>query len=79
MINRAMVILKYKDPAVKWINDADPNNDKPGITLESVNQDRTVFLIRYEDADTPDNLNDWISLNYEVLFEVELEGWYTDK
>ncbi len=79
MINRSSITLKYREPAVKWINEADPYDDDPGITLKSVNEDRTVYLIREEDADTPDNLKEWIELNYEVLFEHELDGWYTDE
>ena len=37
------------------------------------------WLLRDEDADTPEALDAWISLNYRVLFEAELEGWYTDE
>ena len=79
MINRAAVILKYKKPAVTWINDADPVDNNPGITLLSANEDKIVYLIREEDAVTPEILNQWIKLNYKVLFESELEGWYTDE
>ena len=78
MINRAALILKYKEPAVKWINDADPDGN-PNITLEQVNNERTVYLIRDEDADAPDILKQWIKLNYKTLFESELEGWYVDE
>jgi hypothetical protein len=42
MINRSAVILKYKAPFIKWVNDADPYKDDPGITIEGANQDRTV-------------------------------------
>ena len=79
MINRAAVILKYKTPAVKWVNDADPINDNPGITTESINEERTVYLITDEDADTLDIFNQWIKKNFKALFENELEGWYTDE
>ena len=46
MINRAAVILKYKKPAVTWINDADPVDNNPGITLLSANEDKIVYLRR---------------------------------
>ena len=78
MINRAAIILKYKEPAVRWINDADPYNEDPRITAESVNSDRTVYLISDEDADTPDAVERWIKRNFKALFEAELEGWYND-
>lgn len=72
-------MLKYKAPAVKWINDADPVCDNPGITIDSVNNDRTVYLIGEQEADGAEELNQWIKMNYEVLFENELNGWYTDE
>ena len=76
MVNRAAVILRYKDPFIHWVNEADPYVDDPGITLERANQERTVYLINDADAE---NLEEWISLNFEQLFESELEGWYTDE
>ncbi len=79
MINRAAVILKYKSPVVQWINEADPCDDDPDISLESANEDRIVYLILDQDADTPDALDSWINLNFKALFENELTGWYTDE
>jgi len=76
MINRSAVILKCKEPFIKWVNDADPYKDDPGITIESANQDRTVYLILENDAE---KLEEWISLNFKELFESELEDWYTDE
>ena len=79
MINRAAIILKYRSPTVQWINEADPYNDDPGISLETANEDRTVYLILDQDADNQEALEEWININYEALFEYELEGWYTDE
>ncbi|SES91670.1 hypothetical protein [Thalassotalea agarivorans] len=75
MLNRAAIIIKYKQPAVDWINDADPY-DTPGISIESVNSESHVYLIDHDDAEV---LDDWIKLNYEALFFDELMGWYTDE
>jgi len=78
LINRAAIILRYKEPAVKWVNDADPYNDSLGITISEINEDRTVYLIRDQDADSSDTVKEWVELNYLALFETELEGWYAD-
>ena len=78
MLNRAAIILKYKEPAVRWINEADPHPDDLGISVESVNKDRTVYLIADGAAETPQDVRLWIELNFDVLFEQELIGWYTD-
>ena len=76
MINRSAVILKYKAPFIQWVNDADPCKDNPGTTLESENKDCTVYLIHEDDAE---KLEEWISSNFEQLFESEIEDWYTDE
>ncbi len=79
MLNRAAVILKYKELAVQWINDADPYHDDPKISLDDVNCERTVYLISDHDADDDKALERWIKANYATLFEAELDGWYTDE
>lgn len=78
MINRAALILKYKSPAVQWINSVDPDDD-PGISLESANEDQIVYLILDQDANTPELLDEWIKMNFQTLFKTELAGWYTDE
>lgn len=76
MVNRGAVILKYKEPFLTWIIEADPSEHKVEISTETSKQERTVYLISDEDAE---NVDDWIRENYETLFEAELEGWYTDE
>jgi hypothetical protein len=78
MLNRAAILLKLKQAAVDWINEADPL-ENPGITLESANEDRTVYLVSDEVADDPVNVMHWLRLNWEVLFEAELTAWYIDE
>ena len=76
MVNRAAVLLRYKDPIVKWINEADPYEDSSEVSLAIANEDRTVYLVSDGEAE---NIDRWIRANYSVLFESELEGWYTDE
>jgi len=79
MINRAALILIYKAPAIKWVNDADPYNDDPGITADNIKDDQTVYLISEGDAETPETVKHWLKVNYKTVFENELENWYTDE
>lgn len=79
MLNRAAVILKYKAPMLRWINDSDPYDDNPQVSMDEVNRDRTVYLISDRDADDDLSLARWVKANYTVLFDAELEGWYTDE
>ena len=76
MVNRAAIILRYREPFVRWINESDPYNDSPNISMEDANREKTIYLIS---DDAGDDYERWIDLNYEVLFEDELEGWYTDE
>lgn len=76
MVNRGAVILKYKEPFIQWINEADPIENTSVITISQANQERTVYLISDGDAE---NIKKWIRANHITLFENELEGWYTDE
>lgn len=78
MINRAALLLRYKEPAVRWINAADPSPSDHAVTLAEVNEERTVYLIEDIAGEDPEIWDDWLQGNYENLFENELDGWYTD-
>lgn len=78
MINRAAFLLKYKTPAVQWINEAGGDQDGGTISVDEVNSDRTVYLIADDIADDPEKLDQWVKMNLEVLFESELDEWSTD-
>lgn len=75
MINRAAFLLKYKMPAVQWINEVGAEQDADEVSLEEVNNDRTVYLIADDIADDPEKLNEWVQMNLDVLFESELDEW----
>ncbi len=72
MLNRAAVILRYKPPMIQWVNDMDPDEDSPEVTIEEANREKTVYLITDHDAE---NLDRWLNLDFKALFESELEGW----
>lgn len=75
MLNRDLLIVRYKQPFVDWINEADPNPDGEIITLEDANDDPTTFLI-HEYAS--EEFEGWLAAHYGSLFETVLEEWYTD-
>ena len=78
MLNRSALLLRYKAPAVQWINDADPSPGGSSVTLAEVNSDLTVYLVSDEVAESPEEVRRWVKANWRSLFESELEGWYTD-
>jgi hypothetical protein len=79
VVNRGALILRYKEPAVRWINEADPAPSPRPISLEDVNEERTVYLIDDAVGDDDRSFERWLKRSYGALFEMELEGWYTDE
>ena len=75
MLNRAALILRYKQPFVDWINAVDPSPQSHILTLDDVNQEHTVYLLEVEDEG---ELARWLGRHHHELFEDELSGWYTD-
>ena len=75
MLNRAALILRYKQPFLDWINAADPSSTSHILSLAEVNQEHTVYLVEVEDED---ELDAWLTRHHKELFEGELSGWYTD-
>ena len=51
MLNRAALVVSYREPFVRWINEADPVKEDPGITLERSNADTSIYLISAEDGE----------------------------
>ncbi len=79
MVNRTALLLTYKEPAIQWINEADPVVEESFIfTEQQVNTERTVYLISRDDGENEVTQNAWVKRNFKQLFESELEGWYTD-
>lgn len=78
MLNRTALILRYNEPAIRWINEADPVEDSMVLTGDQINSERTVYLISEDDEENGETQQAWIKRNFRQLFETELEGWYTD-
>ena len=74
MLNRDLLIVRYKQPFVDWINEADPN-PKHRVNLEDANDDSPAYLIHDYACEEFDS---WLEVNYIVLFENLLNEWYTD-
>ncbi len=79
MINRAALILRFKQAAVDWINESEPHDDSLSLKLSDVNHERTVYLVPDHAGDDDETVRAWVELNYRVLFENELGSWYPDE
>ena len=76
MINRAAVIVKLSQPFVDWINSVDPSDERPLVSIEEANEDRTVYLIGEDQAD---DMTAWIAANFSQIFASELGDWCMDE
>lgn len=74
MLNRAALLVRYRQPFVDWINRTDPTPSH-SVTLADLEDERTVYLVEVEDEE---GLEIWLRINHRALFEDELRGWYTD-
>ncbi|HEX6044792.1 MAG TPA: hypothetical protein VFZ22_09920 [Pyrinomonadaceae bacterium] len=74
-IDRSLIILKPKQPFLNWIRTLDDEDND--LTLEELAEDSTAYLIPelWEDSDQQELLES----HYDVLFEEQLGGWWTDE
>jgi len=76
MLNRDVLVVRFKQPFVDLLNAADPHLGKNPITLAEANKDLSAFLI---DASASLKLRDWLKENYLRLFEEVLKEWFHDR
>jgi hypothetical protein len=75
MLNRDLLIIRYKQPFVDWVNEADPYEDGHHIALEAANDDSPAYLI-HEFAS--EEFESWLESCWVPLFENFRGEWYTD-
>lgn len=75
MLNRDLLIIRYKQPFVDWVNAADPYPNGHTITLEDANQDSPSYLIHEYASETFEH---WLHECYQPLFGNILGDWYED-
>lgn len=68
------LIIRCNQQFVDWINIADRSSGKK-LTSAECNDDLTVYLIEAEDQQ---EIEKWLKSNYKIIFEEELNSWYTD-
>ncbi len=74
LINRAVAILKPKQPLLDWLASLP---DPTTLTIEQVRQDCTALLI--PDCDRLEEAVVYIEQIYRDVFEMELEDWWRDR
>ena len=76
MLNRSLLIVRAKQPFLDWIH-ALPDEESAHLTLEKINQDGQVYLL--PDVELVDDAQSLIRAFSPMVFELELEGWWTEE
>lgn len=74
MINRSAVTVRGKAPFLAWLRGL-PDPVDADLTLDEINNERTVYLL--PDVADADDSSVVLSEYYDLIFESELEGWWT--
>ena len=74
MVNRCVVIIKAKEPFLKWLKGLpDPGN----FTLDEVNNDTSAYLLpNYEDDPKAGRI---LSRYFGLIFDEQLSAWWTNE
>lgn len=75
MLNRSVLIVRYEQAFVDWINAVGPDDMELEITLANANEDNTTYLIEVEDEE---EFAEWLELNGALFFEDVLSDWCVD-
>jgi len=81
-VNRAMVVLHYKQPYIDWVKSA--GEFPMEMTLEEANDDSEAFLVpAYDSQNDPiDGTEDaikWVEKRWRMFFEHILMSWTGDE
>ena len=74
-INRSAMIVTARQPVLDWLHSVDPSADK--FTLEEVNREPIVYLV--PECESDEEFGEWLTQKFEVIFEEQLGGWWTDE
>lgn len=73
-LNRGLLIVRPRDPFVEWVLETDPGDGE--IDEDVVRHSRTAYLVP-EFGSEREGL-DWLQSHYDLIFEIELDGWYAN-
>ena len=71
-LNRTAVIVKPKDPFLKWAQSLSEPGDS--ITLSTLQREGTVYLI--PECGSDQEAKDYLGTHFHAIFENQLIGWY---
>ncbi len=77
MINRSALIVRAKQPFLDWLKSL-PDDTNDDLTLDQLNDEPQVCLLA-DLGETNDSGGPMIRAFSSIVFELELEGWWTEE
>jgi len=74
MLNRCVVTVRVKEPFMQWLKSLPDPTD---VSKGAVNKDNTAYLL--PDLDYGVEQEDLLGRFYDLIFEEQLNGWWTEK
>lgn len=71
-INRNAILVRPKKPLYEWLNKIFPQDRYH----QDDREDHNIYLIR--EMINNDEVKSWVRINYDTIFQNELNDWYTD-
>ena len=77
-INRNLILLLPKQPALDWIISVDPS-PSGYLTLDRIRQEQDAFLVLEGKVQTVEDAQRWIERRWSEHFMEFLDSWFTDE
>lgn len=74
MLNRSVVIVRVKEPFLKWVKSLPNPTD---VSRNAINKDNTVYLLPDLEYDFEED--ELLERFFDLIFEEQLNGWWTEK
>jgi hypothetical protein len=78
LINRNLIVLLPKQPALDWILRVDPE-PMTHLTLDAFRQEQDAFLITEGKVETPEAAQRWAERRWDAIFTQFLFSWFVDE
>jgi len=75
--NRQLIVLKPKEPFLRWIMEGDPSSPPP--KFEELLQDLDSYLVPDSAGETDADVKRWVNKHWRLFFEQMLNDWYVDE
>ena len=74
-LNRSAIVVAPKRPFLEWLQSVDPSSSE--LTLHELGREPSMYLL--PECESDEDFADCLREMFPVIFEGELEGWWTDE